>query len=536
METTITEILLKTVIPIFFGSGIIWSIYKHHKEQLTIVGASKYYKQLEEGNLESYKASLKRSLIRIAAFFGGRSVWSGLIISIYIAFLYSLIFFIINSFLTSNESIGNIQLLSFNSSFDKVSFTFLASILFIMMHYAIKNYSIIDRYIKKIYITLPLLLITFVVLFFIPNLNFKEFWYLYISVPLIFVITPTYGVAVFIIILLSIYLGDGSLIKMKSLSLMSVRNSLLVAIAAAGAVSGIFNSKDRHNIQVAIFGGGLCAITVAFYSYRIISLLCLIWAMLLCVVAWKKKHKEGALIVLGAIIISGFLINIQSITNPQITSIDSGILTWVLFVLIFPVFNGLFDWLSWVSARYFANRIIQRKFNSMTLTTHIALNFWIAIALLSSLIFTLLLSTKMVNLISNHSLGDPIQFDLDSVITEVSKHPLGISNIWITLMVLTTTLPTMLHFTLISASFTRLIHFKKYSRKVKVYLKDSHNYNVNISKIAAYFTINTLKDIIVFLVFSFLVLRIVWLISPTVFDLLIKWAKYINDYLIMETS
>jgi hypothetical protein len=529
--------IFKTIIPLFLGSGIIWSIYNHHMEQLKITGASKYYKQLEEGNLDSYKANLRRSLIRIAAFFGGRSVWSGLIISIYIAFLYSLFFFIINSFLASNERIGNIQLLSFNSSFDKVSFTFFASILFIMMHYSIKNYSIIDEYIKNIYIIFPLLLFTFAIVLFIPGLTFKEFWYLYILVPLIFIITPTYGSAVFLIILISIYLGDSNLIKMKSLSLISVRNSLLVAIAAAGAVSGIFNSKDRHNIQVAIFGGGLCAISVAFYSYKITSLLCLIWSMLLCFVAWKNKHKEGALIVLGAIIISGFLINIQSQTNPQITSIGSGVLTWVLFVLIFPVFNGLFDWLSWVSARFFANRIIKRKFNSMTLATHLALNFWIAIALLSLLIFTLLLSTKIVNLISNHSLGDPIQFDLDSVITEISKRPLGISNLWITLMVLTTTLPTMLHFTLISASFTRIINFsRKYSRNVKLYLNNKKKYNINISRIAIYFTLNTFKNIMVFLVFFSLILTIVWLISPTVFDLLIKWTRYINEYLIMETS
>lgn len=127
------------------------------------------------------------------------------------------------------------------------------------------------------------------------------------------------------------------------------------------------------------------------------------------------------------------------------------VILFLLFFLILPLVNSLFDWLSWWATRALGRRLLDvlepaRSFwwRLLAVLGHGFLDLGAAVALLLSMAFALGLGFQVYNDLSVLH-GEAQTFkDLPGMIQAAAKHP-WTEGFWLTLMLLTTLLPTFGH-------------------------------------------------------------------------------------------
>lgn len=114
----------------------------------------------------------------------------------------------------------------------------------------------------------------------------------------------------------------------------------------------------------------------------------------------------------------------------------------LIFIIWIPIVNGIYDFCSTkISIRFFT-KIMESKAKTKTAITYTILDIIFAFIFLIMLVFSLGVIITFYNyLVESRCAG----IDFYTMIYSVSKNPFSISNLWITMMIFTTLLPTFLH-------------------------------------------------------------------------------------------
>jgi phosphatidylglycerophosphatase A len=143
----------------------------------------------------------------------------------------------------------------------------------------------------------------------------------------------------------------------------------------------------------------------------------------------------------------------------------------ILFFIILPLVNSIFDYLSMYFSRYFASKILETD-KKLVILLDLIYDFLIAIVLLFILSFTLFFITDITN---TFIIKDEARFiPIETYKTQILNNPFDKDILWITLMFISTLIPTFLHFLLatyaIMASFAIKPHLHTLSDELKTLL------------------------------------------------------------------
>ena len=127
-------------------------------------------------------------------------------------------------------------------------------------------------------------------------------------------------------------------------------------------------------------------------------------------------------------------------------TLNSHFLGLLLFWIILPLINGMLDWISWGLSRYFINQITID--NGLSFIPRILIHGFIDIvaAIMMMILLTVFVcgGIEWFNL-TNEVIGKPPPFKLENVLEIALNSPFEGVGIWISFMVLSTLIPTVLH-------------------------------------------------------------------------------------------
>lgn len=194
---------------------------------------------------------------------------------------------------------------------------------------------------------------------------------------------------------------------------------------------------------------------------------------------WKKTIKYHSIEPLFGIflILFGLLILLQFVFLNHINYKE--IYTLGLFLIILPLINGFIDYSSVKISKYMSTQILKND-SILTILFHILIDLVIAVILLLILVFLLYFSTEILNQFIDKSI--PIK----KILLATWNNPFSLENGWITFMLLSTILPTMIHFVLaLGALIVAIIPSEKSLKKLKTYTKGQEEL---LESAAHYFT------------------------------------------------
>jgi len=203
----------------------------------------------------------------------------------------------------------------------------------------------------------------------------------------------------------------------------------------------------------------------------------------------------------------------------------SNIIFYLFFFFILPFINSIFDYISMYFSRFFAYKIL--KTNSKgKIILDLFLDFFIAFILLYSLAQTLFYVIDLINtyFIKDELLFIPIQFYKEQFLI----NPFGQDVLWITLMFISTLIPTLLHFFLATYSFLAYLLTKPHLHELVLQLNELKANDPNYLKkeeIANGLVYYRLSSIIKLYLFVGTVLIIILVI--TILMLLLKKGLYV---------
>ncbi|MFC1672664.1 hypothetical protein ACFL12_00790 [Pseudomonadota bacterium] len=156
-----------------------------------------------------------------------------------------------------------------------------------------------------------------------------------------------------------------------------------------------------------------------------------------------------AIFMAGARTIAGsglviFVVMIFSSSILFFTSKQDFFSTWavpLLFWAILPIVNSIFDTITWSLSRFFARKIVDNK--------HSFAAFWIILDIISAYLVIVALVVCVVfalNTYQTYSTAAQGEFpiDLGYLLSVAKEHPFG-QGLWIILMLVSTTIPTLAH-------------------------------------------------------------------------------------------
>ena len=148
--------------------------------------------------------------------------------------------------------------------------------------------------------------------------------------------------------------------------------------------------------------------------------------------------KKGALFLKEIVLIFGIL----GLIEIELHEYDRSIF-YILFLLILPLINTIFDYLSMIASRYYAQKILNTH-KKLTIFIDILLDTFIASLLLITLAFTLyhVIDFTNIYLIKDEALFIPIEHYKQLMFSRNILHP---DVLWITLMFVSTLIPTFIH-------------------------------------------------------------------------------------------
>ena len=136
----------------------------------------------------------------------------------------------------------------------------------------------------------------------------------------------------------------------------------------------------------------------------------------------------------------------------------------MVFFLVLPVINGLWDWLSWWITRGLGRRLLASFAGAgglgrraIAVVGHGVLDLILAVALLAAMAFFLAFGFEAYNRIAIIQRGQDLPvFDLGPLLANAADHP-WTDGLWLTIMLISTLLPTGLHVVALLASPIALV-------------------------------------------------------------------------------
>lgn len=187
--------------------------------------------------------------------------------------------------------------------------------------------------------------------------------------------------------------------------------------------------KHRKLVQKLIIASGIFIITIYFKSLSFSIVLSIMWALLFDSLLIAMLVGVGVGVVGGGVL---SLIYGGNFLNSANTSI-------LIFLLLIPLLNAILDFISLTLSRYFSRKILNE--NLFLILFHLILDFLFAVISLILLLVALYYSIELFNAMIGKELQIPIYSMLDSTL----KNPFSLENAWITFMLLSTLIPTLLH-------------------------------------------------------------------------------------------
>ncbi len=136
----------------------------------------------------------------------------------------------------------------------------------------------------------------------------------------------------------------------------------------------------------------------------------------------------------------------------------------MVFFLLLPVVNGVWDWLSWWITRGLGRHLLASfggaaglGWRVLAVIGHGVLDLLLAVALLDAMAFFLAFGFEAYNRIAILQRGQDLPvFDLGPFLTSAADHP-WTDGLWLTVMLVSTLLPTALHVVALLASPIALV-------------------------------------------------------------------------------
>lgn len=158
----------------------------------------------------------------------------------------------------------------------------------------------------------------------------------------------------------------------------------------------------------------------------------------------------GATAVAVAVIIAGIRTIIAFKFDGEVATASRALLLWVFL----PFINAFWDWLSWGVSRLLGSQLFVR-FRWPSLAWHVLADLVAAMVVLAGLVVSLVGAIGIYNKAVRASDGTAY-LELGEFLRNAQADPWGPDGIWVTLMVLSTLVPTFLHFMMLVAGAVTL--------------------------------------------------------------------------------
>jgi len=239
-------------------------------------------------------------------------------------------------------------------------------------------------------------------------------------------------------------------------------------------------SHLSHGLQVfLILLEGMMALLVSgIFSFSILAIV---------------THDNTTLIVSMLGIVGTITIGIKIIKIIMIVIIISVLLNgfnslsilYLLFFLILPFANAIFDYLSMLTSRYFAQKILYKHTKKLDIFLDIFWDLLVATILFVTLAFSLyyIIDFSNIYLIKDEALFIPIEYYKDLLLSGNLLHP---DVLWITLMFVSTLIPTFIHLYLFVYSLMAFVIVKPHLHQIVEELEELDLENHHKKELVAY--------------------------------------------------
>lgn len=231
-----------------------------------------------------------------------------------------------------------------------------------------------------------------------------------------------------------------------------------VAITAAVAFSGVvaFPGEKTSIVDVVIFLAVVFSSIVAAQSFL------------------SAKRKLFLALYTCNVFLICFLLAGLSLGWMSI-GIDSNYVAFLFLVILLPFINGFMDFVSLGISRILSKKIYEdiKHGTYKAIILHLAIDLVAAVLLLVFLVFTVCFGTQLFNIFVAK---EPELFiDLSVLIKSAKQSPFGPDGLWITLMLLSTLVPTFAHFVIAFAGTFTVFTTPKLRNKLADLLEQKRN-------------------------------------------------------------
>ncbi|GJL76774.1 hypothetical protein [Nitrosomonas sp.] len=189
-------------------------------------------------------------------------------------------------------------------------------------------------------------------------------------------------------------------------------------------------------------GAGAVAAAVAFAA-----------AVAVAVMLIRAHIKRPHIIRTFWVIVNLFYVNSAAMLIIWLLNqgVDSRNFILVVFIVLLPLINAFMDWLSLGFTRGFLYAIRQRTHHGGIALLFVVLDVLLALAFLTAIVSLTILLLAVINAAAMHWSGQ-LFMDLQVLFDGLAKNPLSLDYSWIHFMMLSTLIPTLIHFTVAGAA------------------------------------------------------------------------------------
>lgn len=369
-----------------------------------------------------YQTYLQKGLEKLKEWLDTPFSSKALSINTLFATLYAISFFAVSWIIGSSGKIGTISILSESlSTIERISIVLLIVLLFVLAIYVICK----DKYV-----------------------NYGEIE-LKISSVLAFLVSRLTCIVLII-----------------SVALVSKFYILLILLPIS-LFSPAFTFTVLGAVAVAVVGTGVGA-----GAYAVVGAGAVVGAVTVTVKAKRKLFLS--LYTFNIFIICLVMVGLS--LGGKFVEINSEIVAFSFFAIILPFFNGFMDFVSLGISRILSKKIYEdiKHETYKAFVLHFAIDLAAAVLLLVFLVFAVCFGTQLFNIFVAKK--PELAIDLPGLIQSAKQAPFGPDGFWITLMLLSTLVPTFAHFVIAFAgTFTIFITPKKLRKKLADLLEQKRN-------------------------------------------------------------
>ena len=245
------------------------------------------------------------------------------------------------------------------------------------------------------------------------------------------------------------------------LGVLAGTGALALAVAGAGAGAGA--------VAVAVAGAGAGAGAGALAGVLAVAVAAAAVVVGAGVGVGVGVVTGGAIAVVALAIIAG----VGALAGADVKALANPIfVTYVLFLLLLPTLNGVWDWASWGISRSLGAHLlatlkkeIPELRKALWAVLHAAIDLVAAIGLLAALLISLTAVVEGANELAR-AIDFPPPLVLDEFLRDAAKDPWGPDGIWVTLMLLSTLIPTAAHFVMAITGSTMTLWPRAHRRRL----------------------------------------------------------------------